>query len=74
MHVDFALHDADGTLVDVGIAVLFYILCDESLAPVDGQGLGETVAAHRNDSDFHLWNVIHFLIIIKLVSYERLQR
>ena len=60
LHVDFALYDADGTLVDVVGTVFFYILSNKSLTAIYGQRLRETVTAHRNDSDFHLWYVIHF--------------
>jgi hypothetical protein len=60
--VNLALNDTDGTLVDAGLAELLYISLDKSLAAVDSQGLGETVAAHRNDSNLNFRYVLHIRI------------
>ena len=59
LHVDLALHDADGALVDILSAILFSILGDNGLAAVNGQRLGETVAAHGHDTNLDYRYIIH---------------
>ena len=53
-HVNLTLHDADRTFVDVLLAVFGLVGLHQSLSPVNGKGLRETVAAYRNNPDFYL--------------------
>ncbi len=50
-HVNLTLHDADRTFVDVLLAVFGLVGLHQSLSPVNGKGLRETVAAHCHDTD-----------------------
>ena len=53
-HVDLALHDAHGALVDGGRIVLRGVGLYQGFPPVHGQALGEAVAADGYDTDFYL--------------------
>jgi hypothetical protein len=69
--VYFALNDTNGTLIDVGVAILLNILGDDGLAAVDSQRLGEAVAADGYYSDFDYWNIVHNKIIKNKYCLDR---
>ena len=55
-HVYFIFHGGL-TLVDLTIGLC--ILCNYCLSPADGETHGETVSAHRNDSQIYLRHILH---------------
>ena len=53
-HMDLALHDTDGALVDVRSAVLVCVSLDQGLSSVDRQAFGKAVTADSDNTDFYL--------------------
>ena len=60
-HVDFALDNGHGALIDVRCAILVRICLDQRRTAVDGQFCREAVAADTDDTDFHYRDVVHNL-------------
>ena len=63
-HVNLALHDAHGALVDGVCAVLGGVGLYQGFPPVHGQALGEAVAAHGHDADFYFRQIVHVRILL----------
>ena len=53
-HVDLALNDTNGALINVSSAILIGISLYQRLSSVNGQALGEAVTANSNDTNFYL--------------------
>ena len=62
-HVDLALDDADGTFIDVALAVLRLIGVDESAAAVDGEGFREAVAGDGHDAELDGGGIFHGILL-----------
>ena len=58
-HVDLTLHDTDRTLINIRRIILLCVGVDQRFSAIDRKRLRKAVAADCNDSDLHLWNVLH---------------
>ena len=53
-HVDLALYDTDGALIDISCAILISVSFNESFSSVNRKTLGETITAYCYNTDFNL--------------------
>ena len=61
-HVDLALHDTYGALINFGSTELLCVSVDQCLSAVDRKGFREAVTADGNNADLDLGNVVHKVI------------
>ena len=62
-HLDLALHDADGTFIDVRSPVLCLVRVDQSLTPVHREGFREAVARNGNHAELDSGDVFHVVLL-----------
>ena len=53
-HIDLALDDGNGALIDISSAVLLGVSIHQCFSSVDCQGSGETVTAYTDNTNFYL--------------------
>ena len=58
-HVDFALHNTDGALINILCVIRRFVSFYQGFSAVYGQGLREAVAADRHDTHFYFRHVVH---------------
>ena len=73
-HIDFALDNRDGALINIGRIILGSIRFYKGFPPRLCEAGRETVTADTNDTDFDFWNVVHssFLSLLKMLINDPL--
>ena len=61
-HVDFALDDCDGTLIDVCSIVLLRVSCYQSFSAVLSKRSGEAVTGNGNNTKLDYRNIVHTIL------------